>query len=487
MSQIHNDISDSRSLFVVGDDAQSIYAFRGSNIEIILNFHRVYKNTQEIILNQNYRSTQNILDLAEKVLTHNPRQKKKSLFTENPDSVEVLYYLARNERDEAEYIIRQLIAQYGMPGGEQKPQIVERDDEFSIEYEQDQSSGLDAIFDVDSDARGSSMNDPVSAMFDVYLDDAQLKPPSFSSVFNPNSWQAPRIDWKNVPELESCVILYRTHSQSRAIEETFLKQGVPYKLVSGVRFLDRKEIKDVLAMLKFLANGTDMISLRRFLPLVLEGVGPKTMDKIIAYLQDWNYPLAPKHQHMMNELLSKIQGCWNANSSLIDLTKDLLVSSGYVRYLKGEYPVKEEFDQRMENISELYSVMFPFDEDASLPLQDRLSNFLMQVSLMTTQEANDVDDIPRISLMSLHQSKGLEYETVFLIGVEDGLLPHQNSFMEPDGMEEEVRLAYVGVTRAKKHLHLISADSRVQFGQIKANPLSRIFRPFMDTYVKRMR
>ena len=180
-----------------------------------------------------------------------------------------------------------------------------------------------------------------------------------------------------------------------------------------------------------------------------------------------------------------MQSTWQNHDNLIDLTKDLLVSVGYFRYLKAEYPNKEEFESRMENIGEIYSLMFPFDEDKTTSLNERLNNFLAQISLMSQLDDNDTDNTPKLSLMSLHQSKGLEFETVFLVGVEDGLLPHSNSFFETNGIEEEVRLAYVGVTRAKKHLHLTSADSRIQFGQIKANPVSRIFRPFLDTHAKR--
>jgi DNA helicase-2/ATP-dependent DNA helicase PcrA len=225
--------------------------------------------------------------------------------------------------------------------------------------------------------------------------------------------------------------------------------------------------------------------LSRFLPLVLEGVGAVTLGKIIAYLEDYQYPLAPKFQSMIVDIMTKIQGCWSSKT-LIDMCKELLVVSGYNTYLKKEYPNKDDLKDRQENIGEIYSLMLPFDEDPNLDLSAKLTNFLAHISLMSTVDNEEtLKDNPKINLMSLHQSKGLEYETVFLVGCEDGLLPHSNSFMEPDGMEEEVRLAYVGVTRAKKNLFLTSADSRITFGQIKANPPSRIFRPFLDKYAKR--
>jgi UvrD-like helicase C-terminal domain len=361
---------------------------------------------------------------------------------------------------------------------------------------------------LDSETSNSSITfvsddqpDPVANIFDIYLS----KPTNnFSSEtgFNPfgditfessyanniitnGAWMPPIIDWKDVKGLDECVILYRTHSQSRSIEETFLKNKLPYRLVSGTRFLDRKEIKDVMSMLKFLANGSDKIALSRFLPLVMEGVGAVTLNKIIAYLEDHQYPLAPKFQAMIMDIFTKIQSCWNSKS-LIDMCKELIIVSGYNNYLKREYPNKDDLKERQENIGEIYSLMLPFDQDESLDLASKLTNFLAHISLMSTVDNTDEQrDKPKINLMSLHQSKGLEYETVFLVGCEDGLLPHSNSFMEADGMEEEVRLAYVGVTRSKKNLFLISADSRVTFGQIKANPPSRIFRPFLDKYAKR--
>ncbi len=340
----------------------------------------------------------------------------------------------------------------------------------------------------------SDKNDSISSMFDFYL-----KPESssfnlgFGSTSNFNSTQnipkpLPIVDWHKVPKLNDCVILYRTHSQSRSIEEVFLKNKVPYRLVSGTRFLDRKEIRDVMSILKFMANGSDKIALSRFLPLVLDGVGPKTLERILAYLEDYEYPLVPKYQELVLKLFTRLQNCWSTCGSLIDLCKELIIVSGYLVYLKKEFPNKDEYNERMENIGEIYSLMLAHDEDTESSLTEKLTNFLAQISLMSLVDntTNDPDQ-PKINLMSLHQSKGLEYETVFLVGCEDGLLPHQNSFLDSNEMEEEVRLAYVGVTRAKQNLFLLSAESRITFGQIKANPASRIFRPFLDKNCKRAR
>ncbi len=466
----------SRSLFVVGDDAQSIYAFRGSKVEIILNFEKEYPGTREVVLNQNYRSVQPILDLAEKIISQNSNQKKKELFTENREKIDVHYYLAQNERDEAQYILRTLKKIYLTPGEGSDDNEADTNDAKFIPDELDTDDTVDI----------KPNNDPVSSMFDVYLNQDEFSPSPYTTSSNYSFDAVPDINWHTIQDLDNVVILYRTHSQSRSIEEIFLKNNVPYRLVSGVRFLERREIKDTLAILKFLSNGDDKISLGRFLPLILDGVGPKTLQKMLAYLEDYDYPLAPKHANQLIELLNKIQSVWSQHSSLIELTKELLVVTGYMRYLKKEFPNKEDFQTRTDNISEIYSIMHPIDQDNSLSLPEKLNHFLAQVMLMTSQElSEDSDNSTKINLMSLHQSKGLEFDTVFLIGVEDGLLPHSNSFMEPNGIEEEVRLSYVGVTRAKKHLYLISAESRIQYGQIKANPMSRIFRPYIDVQIKR--
>jgi superfamily I DNA/RNA helicase len=470
----------SRGIFVVGDDAQSIYGFRGSKIEIILNFESEYPGTKEIILNQNYRSTQSILDLAEKVISHNSHQKKKYLFTDNKEDIKIKYYTARNEKDEAEYIIKQIYQQYVL-----KQEMRQEVDKENLKTEEVEFIPEPEYLASQNKIKFKS-KDPISRIFDVSLDDDSnfdtVASVAGLSKYNFDSWQVPSYNWQNLKELNDCVILYRTHSQSRSLEETFLKYRMPYRLVSGVRFLDRKEIKDVIAMLRFLSNGEDKISLSRFLPLILDGVGPKTLQKIIAYLQDFDYPLASKYKEKLLDVLQKFQSVWLENDNLISLTKHLISLTGYENYLKKIYPIKEEREARMENLGEIYSLMSPFDEDKETELPIRLQRFLEHIALMSSLDNKIDEDSPKINLMSLHQSKGLEFETVFLVGVEDGLLPHQNSFLEPDGIEEEVRLAYVGITRAKKYLHLISAQSRVQFGQVQANPVSRIFRPFLDTH-----
>ena len=472
----------SRSLFVVGDDAQSIYGFRGSKIELILGFDKLYPNTKEIILNKNYRSTQPILDLAEKILTHNKSQKQKNLHTDNQNNLQVKYYNAFNEKAEAEFIIKKIISLYAR-----------QENSNDISYNQDTETDSNSTLRFESSDDIS--NDSIGSMFDSFLDATNISKFDIGqklwgskqdNSYNPNQWQIPTTDWSQIKELDNVAVLYRTHSQSRAIEETLIKNRVPYRLVSGTRFLDRKEVRDVLAILRYISNGQDRLAFSRFLPLIIDGVGPKTLEKIEVWLTDSDYPLPPKYQSLILEMLSSIQEAWTHHDSIIDLTKELLESLGYNKYLKNEYPTKDEFIARNENISEIYSLMLPFDQNSELDLVSRLREFLSQILLMSNAETKEGDDnLPKVNLLTLHQSKGLEYETVFLVGCEDGLLPHQNSFNEDGGIEEEVRLAYVGVTRAKVNLFLSSAQSRIQFGQIKSNPVSRIFRPFLDTHTKR--
>lgn len=330
---------------------------------------------------------------------------------------------------------------------------------------------------------------PIQAMFDIIEAKVQTSNSHLENDYDPLAndnlrwWQLSCFDWSKV-DLNKCAVLYRTHSQSRAIEEVFLRYKVPYRLVSGVRFLDRKEVKDVLALLKFLANNKDKIALSRFLPLVLEGVGSKSLEKILAFLEDSNYPLPTKLQTQVTSFLQTIQQAWQNKSTLVELTKHLLNQLGYYNYLLQTYPNKEERQAREENIQELYSLMLPFDEDQNLSLPQKLESFLQQVSLLSSEEVNkEEQDQPKINLMTLHQSKGLEFETVFLVGCEEGLLPHQSSLLEESNWQEEVRLAYVGVTRAKKFLHLTAAASRIYFGQVRVNPISSIFRPFLGKYI----
>ena len=266
----------------------------------------------------------------------------------------------------------------------------ETQNELEVQLFDEVDYGLDSL-DIGFENLGQSLNlkknnDPISSMFDIYLDNSQL---ATSIDYQANSWQIREIDWTNCNFLDECVILYRTHSQSRALEEAFLKHKLPYRLVSGIRFLDRKEIKDVLSMLRFLANGDDKLALNRFLPLVMDGVGAKTLEKILLFLEDPEYPLAAKYQEQIMSLLEKLQKTWLKHTSLAALTKELLIITGYENYLRSEHPDKKEFEQKMENIAELYSIMLPFDQEKDLDLVGKLAAFLSQVLLMSQAETKE--------------------------------------------------------------------------------------------------
>ncbi len=475
-----SDLNQARSLFVVGDDAQSIYSFRGSKVEIILNFIQEYPQAKEIILNQNYRSIQKILDLAEDILSQNRFQKQKQLFTENPEDVEIIHYHATSEKDEAEFIVKRLYELYLAPkSNPEEPKAPTEIPELELELE------VDELINESNQLANPNPN-PVSKMFDLYLEPDNLGAPSpLSAPVSWSSWNIPEYDWSTVVELNNCVVLYRTHSQSRALEETFVKYRLPYRLVGGVKFLERKEIKDLIAMLRWLQNHQDKLSLSRFLPLLIDGLGPKTLSKVLTFLEDPSFPLAPKIQQQLKDKLSTIDSVLATSQSLVELIDKLVVISGYRDYLQQEYGRTPELESRLENLKELASIAKEVDRQPEVDINTKLSLFLEQLSLQGSQEAEDSqDNIPKITLMTLHQSKGLEFETVFLVGVEDSLLPHQNSLHNPEQLAEEVRLAYVGVTRAKKYLHLTSCQSRVYFGEVRSNPVSQIFRPFLHKYCR---
>jgi len=476
------DSKPTRSLFVVGDDAQSIYGFRGSKVEIILNFTQEYPQAKEIILNQNYRSTQKILNLAEAILSQNQFQKKKQLFTENSEDIEIIHYHATSEKDEAEFIVRRLYELYIAPKTNPEESRAQTEtSELELEIE------IDKLFNQPNQlVKPNHNSSPVSKMFDLYLETDELATPTpLSKPVSWSSWTIPEYNWSEAKELNNCVVLYRTHSQSRALEEVFVKYRLPYRLVGGVKFLERKEIKDLLAMLRWLQNRQDKLSLSRFLPLLIDGLGSKTLNKVLTFLEDPSFPLTPKLQQQLQDKLSAIDSVSATSQSLVELIDKLVVASGYRDYLQQEYGRTPELETRLENLKELTSIAKEFDQQETSELKPKLQAFLEQLALQSSQEDEDnSSNLPKITLMTLHQSKGLEFETVFLVGVEDNLLPHQNSLHNPEQLAEEVRLAYVGVTRAKKYLHLISCQSRVYFGEVRSNPVSRIFRPFLHKYCR---
>lgn len=381
------------NLCVVGDDDQSIYRFRGADIENILSFEQTFPGARVIKLEQNYRSTQNILDAANGVIRHNRGRKEKSLWTANGTGDEILFKQFDDARDEADYIARQI-----------------RDSEFS------------------------------------YQDQA---------------------------------VLYRTNAQSRLLEERCIFYNVPYRLVGGVNFYQRKEIKDILAYLKTVANGVDDLSVLRIINVPKRGIGATSMGRVTMFASEHGMSLYSalrearmvpglgKAVEKIGRFISQME-CFRAMTqseeySIQDLIEAILEETGYEEELKAEGEIEAE--TRMENIQELINKAAAYEEDSQHP---SLDEFLEQVALVA-----DIDNVDssedRVTLMTLHSAKGLEFPKVYLAGMEDGLFPGMMAVSSDDrtDMEEERRLCYVGITRAKKELVITAARKRMTHGETR--------------------
>ncbi len=417
-------VATHKNIFVVGDDAQAIYGFRGANLQNILDFEDDYPSAQIIRLEQNYRSTAPILAIAEKIIELSPRQHKKRLWTENEQGQIPLLFAAEDELAEAYFVASKIIEH--QDGKTEEIQYVAEDDETIL---------------------GRIMRQAKSKIL-------------------------PKL--KNRIGLNHMAVLYRTHAQSRVLEEVMIEASIPYQIVGGLKFYERKEIKDILSYLRLLVNRNDLVSLKRVINTPPRGIGPKTFDLLKdALLEKKEQELAElfaarpaiKNFFEMQDLLSKL----NETANLLDLLRQTLKLSGYETFLRDG---SEEGESRWENIQELFNVAGSF---RAMNWKEGLNKFLEEVALMT--QADEVDlNSPKVTLMTLHQAKGLEFDTVFLVGLEEGLLPHSRSLLEPKEIAEEIRLAYVGVTRARKHLYLVYATSRKQYGTRNISIPSRILK-----------
>lgn len=400
------------NLCVVGDDDQSIYKFRGANIGNILNFEQDFPNARVIKLEQNYRSTQNILNCANEVIKNNYGRKEKSLWTQNPIGEKIRFQQFQNGYEEAEFIAG----------------------------------------DIRSGVRNGDF------------------------------------------EYGDCAILYRTNAQSRMFEEKFMMANIPYKIVGGVNFYSRKEIKDILAYLKTIDNAKDDIAVRRIINVPKRGIGLASIDKVQTFADDNNmsfYEAAAISEHVpgLGRGSSKIASFVNfiermrallETETLSTLFRTIMDETGYVRDLELEET--EEAQARIENIDELYSKLVSYQEEHVHPT---LSGFLEEVALIADIDTVD-DSENRVLLMTLHSAKGLEFPQVYLAGMEDGLFP---SFMtitadSPDELEEERRLCYVGITRAMKNLTLTCAQMRMLRGETQYCKTSRFVREIPRELIK---
>ena len=391
-----------RKITCVGDDSQSIYSFRGANYKNILNFEKDYKDAKTILLEQNYRSTSNILDAANQVIKNNKMRKDKNLWTSRGEGEKIKYYRSFNERDEAQYVIRKI------------KEMVNR----GIEY-------------------------------------------------------------------KDMAVLYRTNAQSRVLEEEMLKENFPYKVIGSFYFYSRKEIKDLIAYLRLIHNSKDNISLLRVINTPKRGIGLKTIENLTLKADTEGISIyeaidSGKELEFKN-LIERLKEV-SQNLTLTELIDKVLDSSGLKQELESEGSLEAEV--RLENLEEFKSITKSFEEREGLI---SLEDFLLEISLISDVEEYK-DDPNRISLMTVHSVKGLEFDRVFVVGMEEGIFPHMNSLMETSEIEEERRLCYVAITRAKEELHLINARRRTLFGKEQANPVSRfiseIGKELLETNVK---
>ncbi|WP_425463963.1 DNA helicase PcrA [Nocardioides marmorisolisilvae] len=410
-------------LMVVGDADQSIYAFRGANIRNIMDFEQDFPNAETVLLEQNYRSTQTILTAANSVIGHNEGRKPKKLWSDAGDGAKITGYVGDDERDEARFVAEE----------------------------------IDRLSD-EGKARAKDV-----------------------------------------------AVFYRTNAQSRVFEEVFIRVGMPYKVVGGVRFYERREVKDALAYLRTIANPADLVSLRRILNVPKRGIGERAEACIDAYatreritfwegLQqaDQAPGIATRSLTMIRsfvELIEQLQSMVVAGERVDVILEQTLTRSGYLKELEESDDPQDE--TRVENLAELVAVAREFAEDpqvgpsadpADEPDPDApppgLTDFLERVALVA--DSDQIPDVPEgedapgvVTMMTLHTAKGLEFPIVFLTGLEDGVFPHMRSLGDKPELEEERRLAYVGLTRARERLYISRAIVRSAWGAPAHNPASR--------------
>ena len=391
-----------RKITCVGDDSQSIYSFRGANYKNILNFEKDYKDAKTILLEQNYRSTSNILDAANQVIKNNKMRKDKNLWTSRGIGEKIKYYRAYNERDEAQYVIRKI-----------------------------------------------------------------------KELTNRN------VEYKDI------AVLYRTNAQSRVLEEEMLKENLPYRVIGSFYFYSRKEIKDLIAYLRLIHNSKDNVSLLRVINTPKRGIGLKTIENLTIQADAMGVSIyeaisSGKELEFKN-LIEKLKEM-SKDLTLTELIDKVLDASGMKKELEDEKTLEAEV--RLENLEEFKSITKTFEEREGLI---SLEDFLLEISLISDVEEYK-DDPNRISLMTVHSVKGLEFDHVFVVGMEEGIFPHINSLMDNSELEEERRLCYVAITRAKDDLHLVNARRRTLFGKEQINPVSRflgeINKDLIETNVK---
>ncbi len=441
------------NLFVVGDDAQSIYGFRGANMQNILNFKKDYPKSKIFSLTRNYRSTQSILNVAARIILLNKHQYEKKLWTENGSGDQVHLYEAMDEMDESRFVLRRIM---DYEGG-----TVLAQENKELEYVEEETPILSRFMRRDRGVFGS--------------------PIIYNAGFE-------------IPNLNDSVILYRTHAQSRPFEETLLQAGIPYQIIGGLKFYERREVKDVLSYLRLILNPKDLVSMSRIINIPPRGIGTVSFREIAKILGQHEYSyeaifkkidgvsLASKAKHGFKDFLDIMVRAqvFPQKNNLHDLGRFLLNRSGYKESLLAQ---GEEGEGRWENIEELFNVAAKFN---NLSWREGLVAFLQETALMTDLDSMDEGSANKLTLMTLHSAKGLEFENVYFVGLEEGLLPHSRSLFNPEEIAEEIRLAYVGMTRAKKKLYLSYAMSRQTFGELKRCVPSRIIKAIPKNMINKL-
>ena len=394
-------INDRRNIVVVGDDWQSIYSWRGANYRNILNFEHDFKDCVVIKLEQNYRSTQPILDVAHNVISKNKQRSNKKLWTEDKSGLPVKIIQSFNERSEAETVVNTIR----------------------------------------------------------------------------NSIYQTGIDYKD------CAVLYRTNAQSRILEEIFLRYGIPYQMIGGVRFYDRKEIKDIVAYLRLIFQPDDQLSFERIINTPARSLGAKSLQNFFIFKNENAYTL---NQALINigssklsdkvidkfsqfyDLITSLRELLDKKEKISTIISVLISKISYLDYLSDGTIVGES---KQENVKELLSVAEEYLDDLGL--------FLEEISLVSDLDKADFGS-NSVTMMTMHAAKGLEYHLVFIVGMEESIFPHSRAFYDTSDMEEERRLCYVGMTRAKRELYLSYATSRLIYGSLSHNPPSRFLSEIGD-------
>ncbi|WP_407701335.1 DNA helicase PcrA [Virgibacillus dakarensis] len=401
-----------QNLCVVGDSDQSIYRWRGADIQNILSFEKDYPTARTIFLEQNYRSTKAILEAANNVIHNNPGRKPKNLWTENADGKQISYFQGATEQEEALYVT-------------DKIQELTREQGFS-----------------------------------------------------------PR----------DIAILYRTNAQSRAIEATLMKSTIPYQMVGGQKFYERKEIKDLTAYLRLITNPDDDISFERVVNVPKRGIGKTSIDRLRAYATEHGLSfyeavkdvdltgVSKKAANQLEQFTTLIRSLAQQQEFLTatDMVEAVLERTGYEKMLKNENTIESQ--SRLENLEEFMTVTKDFEAGSE---DKTLVAFLTDLALIADIDRvdDDSEQDEKVTLMTLHAAKGLEFPVVFLIGMEENVFPHSRSMFDNDEMEEERRLAYVGITRAEQELYLTHAKMRTLYGRTNMNPISRFIQEIPEELI----